>query len=89
MSLFRSGPAVSCLALVLGLGLTARGQEGPPAPPKDKGAAKVMRLVYAVRSGSAKELATALAPAFKAEAAFQVVPEEGSNSLLLSGPQPP
>jgi type II secretory pathway component GspD/PulD (secretin) len=61
--------------------------DGQPAP-KPRADVKVERLVYAVRGGSAKELANALSFSFKDEGAFQVFPDAGSNSLLLSGPEP-
>ena len=96
----RSLPLVS--GLLLGLALAAPAQEPtraapkPQEPPADKerpaprprGDAKVERLVYAVRGASAKELANALSFTFKDEGAFQVFPDVGSNSLLLSGPEP-
>jgi type II secretory pathway component GspD/PulD (secretin) len=63
-------------------------QAGPRAAPKPRADVKVERLVYAVRGASAKELANALSFSFKDEAAFQVFPDAGSNSLLLSGPEP-
>jgi hypothetical protein len=73
----------------------------PKAPPGDKERAvnadpqpatkpradvKVERLVYAVRGGSAKDLANALSAAFGNDASFQVFPNAASNSLVLSGP---
>src|SRR5690242_2124982 len=70
----------------------------PKAPPGDKDRdvnvdaqqakkpradVKVERLVYAVRGGSAKDLANALSAAFGNDASFQVFPSAASNSLVL------
>jgi len=85
MSLFRPARVASGLLVVLGLALPAApGQEGDK-PPARTPAAPVVRQVYAVRGGSAKELANALTLHFQAELSFRAVPDAGSNMLLLSG----
>jgi hypothetical protein len=91
MSLIRPAQMACCLGLVLAFALpTASGQEGSGQFPAAKAepAQKVARLVYPVRRGSAKELANTLSLFFKAEPAFQAMPDAGSNALLLSGPAP-
>jgi hypothetical protein len=85
MLLFRSIPVGSMLLLCAAL--SAQAQEPPRTSPKATSTAKVTRQVYALRGGSAKELAVALSAAFQTEGAFQVWPDAGSNSLLLSGPE--
>jgi type II secretory pathway component GspD/PulD (secretin) len=54
--------------------------------PKPRADAKIERFIYAVRGGSAKELANAISFSFRDEEALQVFPDAGSNSLILSGP---
>src|SRR5690242_11661579 len=61
-------------------------QQPGRATPKLRPDVEVERVIYAVRGGSAKELANALSFSFKDEAAFQVFPDAGSNSLILSAP---
>jgi type II secretory pathway component GspD/PulD (secretin) len=80
------------IALAVGLGLTeppATAQERPKlsrkAPPI---APPVVRQVYPIHGGQAKELANALTMHFQSEPQFSVAPEPRSNSLLLSGPKP-
>jgi hypothetical protein len=73
------------VALVIALP-SAPGQEADKQP-VPKAAAPVVRQVYAVRGGAAKELANALALHFQAEPGFRAVPDAGSNTLLLSGPK--
>lgn len=46
---------------------------------------KVMRSIYEVRFGNAKNLADVLGKHYKGEDNFQAVPEATSNSILLSG----
>ena len=81
----RSVPMVSGLVLVFALSASA--QEATRAAPKPRGDAKVARLVYAIREGSAKDLANALVAHFKAEESFEAFPDPASNTLLLSGPE--
>jgi hypothetical protein len=94
---------VSVLLLCLALPAPAQqATPKPKAPPGDKDRdvnvdaqqakkpradVKVERLVYAVRGGSAKDLANALSAAFGNDASFQVFPSVASNSLVLSGPE--
>jgi type II secretory pathway component GspD/PulD (secretin) len=49
-------------------------------------AAKNKRIVYLVRSGSAKDLAAALTKHFKTDAEVQAITETGGNYLLISAP---
>lgn len=85
MSLSRPAWVASGLLVALGLALPAApGQEGDK-PPTITPAAPVVRQMYAVRGGSAKELANALTLHFQAEPSFRAVPDAGSNMLLLSG----
>jgi type II secretory pathway component GspD/PulD (secretin) len=78
MTLPRSVRACAFALLLMGMGLcTARAaDEGPGAKNK--------RIVYLVRYGSAKDLASALGKHFKGDAEFQTVTETGSNYLLIS-----
>jgi type II secretory pathway component GspD/PulD (secretin) len=75
------------LAMCIGLSaLAGRAADGDKPPAKGDDAAKNKRLVYLVRYGSAKDLATALAKHFKNDAEVQAVTETGSNYLLISAP---
>jgi hypothetical protein len=97
----RAIPVVSVLLACLALpapaqqgqpdkGRAASADPQPGSRPAAKRPAdvKVERLVYAVRGGSAKDLANALSAAFGNDASFQVFPNAASNSLVLSGPEP-
>jgi type II secretory pathway component GspD/PulD (secretin) len=74
-----SVPRIAQVAALLVLGLVSL------AAPGREGEEPVVRQVYAVRGGSAKDLASALALHFQAERSFRAVPDAGSNTLLLSG----
>jgi Flp pilus assembly secretin CpaC len=89
MSLPRPARVASGLLVALGLALpSAPGQEADrPATRTPAAAEPVARQLYAVRGGSAKELASVLALHFQAEPSFRAVPDVGSNMLLLSGPK--
>jgi hypothetical protein len=77
----------SVLLVALAITLPAApGQEDDKQPAR-VAAGPVVRQVYAVRGGAAKELANALTLHFQAEPAFRAVPDAGSNTLLLSGPK--
>jgi Flp pilus assembly secretin CpaC len=87
MSLFRPLRAASGLLVALVTALPAAPGQDVEKPPARKPAGPVARQVYAVRGGSAKELANALSLHFQAEPGFLAVPDAGSNTLLLSGPK--
>jgi Flp pilus assembly secretin CpaC len=87
MSLFRPLRAASGLLVALVTALPAAPGQDVEKPPTRKPAGPVARQVYAVRGGSAKELANALSLHFQAEPGFRAVPDAGSNTLLFSGPQ--
>jgi hypothetical protein len=89
MPLYRPARAASGLLVALSLALPAApGQEaGKPAASKPAAAEPVARTVYAVRGGSARDLANAVTLHFQAEPSFRAVPDAGSNTLLLSGPR--
>jgi len=87
MSLSRPMRVVSGLLVALVLALPAApGQEAEKQPAR-KAAEPVVRQVYAVRGGAAKELANALSLHFQAEPGFRAVPDAEGNTLLLSGPK--
>jgi hypothetical protein len=85
---FRFAPVAGCLVVALGLVLpAASAQKGAKAPRRRaQTTPAVVRQVYSARGRSASELAKVLALHFKAEPAFAVVADAGSNTLLLSGP---
>jgi hypothetical protein len=71
--------------MALGLALPAApGQEREKPSPRPS-TEPVVRQVYPVRNRSPKDLANTLTRHFEAEASFRVVPDAGSNLLLLSG----
>ena len=72
--------AVGVLTLVIGSAALASAD--PPAPAKDDAANK--RLLYVVKHGSAKDLATVLGQHFKGVAEIQALPDPSSNFLLIS-----
>jgi hypothetical protein len=87
MSLSRSVPVIGPL-LFLGLAAVALAQEGDKlATPKVEAAPQVVRQVYTIRAGSAKELANTLVAHFKSEPTFLAMPDPGGARLLLSGPR--
>ena len=89
MSLPRPAWVASGLLIAFGLAAPdAPSQEGD-RPPSSKPAttAPVARQVYAVRGGSAKDLAGVLTAHFQAEPSFRAIPDVASNNLLLSGPK--
>src|SRR4051812_23980961 len=75
-------PATLCVLVVFALFLA-----NEPARTAPASAAKTTRAIYSVRGGAAKDLGISLATSFKAENGFQVVVDEGSGSLLVSGPE--
>src|SRR5262245_14677909 len=90
MSRFRPARLAGVLFLALALAFSAAPgqQEGAkPEPSRLAPAEPVVRQVYVVHGGSAKELANTLTLHFKAEGSFLAVPETNSNTLLLSGPK--
>jgi type II secretory pathway component GspD/PulD (secretin) len=90
MSRFRPARLAGVLFLALALAFSAAPgqQEGnKPVPSRLAPAEPVVRQVYVVHGGSAKELASTLTLHFKAEGNFLAVPEANSNTLLLSGPK--
>ena len=89
MSLPRPAWLAGSLLLALGLALPAAPSQEADKPPTSRPATAkpVARLVYAVRGGTAPDLANALTSHFQAEPSFRAVPDPGSNCLLLSGPK--
>jgi Bacterial type II/III secretion system short domain len=87
-NLYRSA---GCLILVLGLATFAVGDPPPPKnqpAPKDQtakdGASVARRLVYIVKHGTAKDLASVLSQHFKGVAEIQALPDPSNNCLLIS-----
>src|SRR5262245_35675311 len=76
------GAALLGLGLAAAMALPVAGPVG--AQPPKTGDAKPKRTVYAVKNGSAKELATVLGRFFKGEAEIQAVTEGGANVLLIN-----
>jgi type II secretory pathway component GspD/PulD (secretin) len=77
---------MSAAAVVVGLAVGLSPAQEPPRTPTAPAAGPVKRAVYAVRYGSAAELATALGQHFQGEPGFRSVAAATSNTLLLSGP---
>jgi type II secretory pathway component GspD/PulD (secretin) len=69
------------LALILIVGLFALDGGGHA---QDVSASKNKRIVYVVKHGDAKDLASILGKHFKGEAEVQVLPDSPSNCLLIS-----
>ncbi len=78
-------------SLILVLGLAAFAAGDSPAP-KDQtakdGASAARRLVYIVKHGTAKDLASVLAAGFKGDAEVQALPDATANCLLISAVPP-
>jgi type II secretory pathway component GspD/PulD (secretin) len=89
MSLLRPAWVAGGLLITLGLAVPAASAQDAGKLPTSKPvpAEPVARQVYAVRGGSAKDLASVLTAHFQAEPSFRAIPDVASNNLLLSGPK--
>jgi Flp pilus assembly secretin CpaC len=89
MSLPYPGKVASVLIIALGLAFSSvPGQEAVQQPTRKATApVAVARQMYSVRARAVKDLANTLTLHFQSEPGFHVVPDAGSNMLLLSGPK--